>query len=123
VLKDRRQIVVSRTQTRIRDDVIVAKSVVEALRKATRRPREEVFVIGGGEVYAQALPYVERLIVTHVDGVYACDTFFPEIDSTLWRETARRHEYSTSADLDYRISVYDRTAQAEPIPILEKVTS
>lgn len=41
---------------------------------------EVVYVIGGAQIYAQALPYVQTMIVSVVDGDYVCDTFFPELD-------------------------------------------
>ncbi|MEN9558693.1 MAG: Dihydrofolate reductase [Candidatus Parcubacteria bacterium] len=51
---------------------------------------ETVFVIGGGEVYTQALPFADTLELTHVDQeVVDGDAFFPEIDPAAWRETAR----------------------------------
>ena len=40
----------------------------------------EVVIIGGAEVYAQALPVAERLYLSHIEGRYGCDTFLPEID-------------------------------------------
>lgn len=42
--------------------------------------KEVVFVIGGAQIYAQALPYVQIMIISVVDGDYVCDTFFPELD-------------------------------------------
>lgn len=41
---------------------------------------EVVYVIGGAQIYAQALPYVQTLVISVVDGEYECDTFFPELD-------------------------------------------
>lgn len=52
----------------------------------------ELAVIGGGEVYALALPHATHLHLTHVDAVCAdADTFFPAVDLSLWQETARTH--------------------------------
>ena len=51
---------------------------------------EELCVIGGGEVYALALPLATRLHLTHIDTVVAgADAFFPRFDAADWRETAR----------------------------------
>lgn len=50
----------------------------------------ELCVIGGGEVYALALPRATRLLLTHVDTVVeGADAFFPRFDARAWRETAR----------------------------------
>ena len=53
------------------------------------------FVIGGGQIYAQALELADRLIVTHVHAVIEnADTFFPEIDPQQWRVVQRSEMYT-----------------------------
>lgn len=47
----------------------------------------ELFVIGGGELYAQALPIADRLLITEVDLDADADTFFPPLDPALWQQT------------------------------------
>jgi dihydrofolate reductase len=60
-------------------------SVEEALAIAAAGPANELCVIGGGEIYAAALPFATRLRLTHVDTVAAdADTFFPQIDMSRW---------------------------------------
>lgn len=51
---------------------------------------KEIFIIGGGQVYAQTMDFVDRLYITYVDAEYAGDTFFPEIDSDIWQESSRQ---------------------------------
>ncbi|HST27648.1 MAG TPA: dihydrofolate reductase [Rudaea sp.] len=52
----------------------------------------ELMVIGGGEVYALALPHATRLHLTHVDcGADNADAFFPDVDWSRWREVTRAH--------------------------------
>ena len=59
------------------------------------------FVIGGGQIYAQALELADRLIVTHVHTVIEnADTFFPEIDSQRWK-VDRRSELYTDEETGY----------------------
>ena len=54
---------------------------------------EDVFVCGGASIYAQTLNRVDTLYITHVDIVVDGDTFFPEIDKNIWKETWREeHE-------------------------------
>ena len=51
---------------------------------------ERCFVIGGGQIYAQAIPLADRLIVTHVHSVIDdADTFFPQIDADVWSVDSR----------------------------------
>ncbi|WP_299622612.1 dihydrofolate reductase [Pelagibius sp.] len=52
-------------------------------------PRREIMVIGGGQIYAQALPLAERIYLTEVHAVLEGDTFFSELDPAEWREVSR----------------------------------
>lgn len=70
------------------DEVVVAHDLEEALERAAAID-DEVFVVGGGEVYAAALSHADRLLLTHVDREPEGDTTFPQVDWSRWRETAR----------------------------------
>ena len=72
------------------EEVAVVPSLERAFEIAEATNIERCFVIGGGQVYSQALAYADRLIVTHVHTVIEdADTFFPEIDSSLWEVSER----------------------------------
>lgn len=60
------------------EGVVVASSLPEAFEKAAESDQEEIFVIGGGSVYRQALSSADRLYLTLVEGDFEADTFFPE---------------------------------------------
>lgn len=60
------------------NDCLIYHSLKEALDKAKEVDKEEIFVIGGGQIYAQALSQTDRLYLTVVDGEYEADTFFPD---------------------------------------------
>lgn len=70
------------------DEVAVAHDLDEALERA-HALGDEVFVVGGGAVYAAALAHADRLTLTFVDQEPEGDTRFPEVDWSDWRETAR----------------------------------
>jgi dihydrofolate reductase len=70
------------------DSVVVAHSVDEALDRAAEVD-DEVFVVGGAVVFAEALPRANRLELTFVDSEPEGDTFFPDVDWSQWREVAR----------------------------------
>ena len=70
------------------DEVIRARDVPGALALATEID-DEVFVVGGGQVYEEALPLADRLELTFVDAEPEGDTFFPEVDWSQWRAVAR----------------------------------
>lgn len=60
-------------------DVLIANSLEEAIEKAqAKEGGNEVFVIGGGQVYEQAIAKADKLYLTQVDGDFNCDTFFPD---------------------------------------------
>jgi len=69
-------------------EVLVAGSLPAALARAAAID-DEVFVVGGGAVYAEALPYTDRLELTHLDAAPEGDTRFPDVDWSAWREVAR----------------------------------
>ena len=74
---ERRNIILSRTQKNIADVEIV--SDLESLYKVLN-VNEKNFVIGGGEIYSQILPYTSEIYLTVVDEVKAADTFLTNID-------------------------------------------
>lgn len=86
-LPERENIVVSRTPTGV-PGVLTAAGLVSAYALA----RYPIFVIGGGQIYAQAINDVDILYVTHVDADFSnASVFFPPIDSDIWQETEREH--------------------------------
>lgn len=110
LLPGRRHIVVTRNAEFAAPGVQRAGSLEEALALAGEGP---VYVIGGGELYAQALPLAERLELTEIDADFAGDTFFPPIDPTKWREIQREAHRSVSG-LDYAFVSYERQKDIVP---------
>ena len=91
VLPGRRTIVVTRQADWRHPEVETAHSLSEALSLAG--PADEVFVCGGGQVYAEAMPWAHRLLITEVDQSPEGDVRFPAIDPETWREVSREdHE-------------------------------
>ena len=77
-LKNRVNIVLSRGQ--VRDDCIIVRSYEDLKNELKTRKNEEIFVIGGGEVYKELLPYCHGALVTKVDAVGGAEVFFPNLD-------------------------------------------
>ncbi len=88
-LPGRRSIVVSRSADFAAPGVEHAASLEAAL--ALAGDAEEVMVIGGGELYRAALPLAQRIYLTRVHAKIEGDTFFPELDDSMWKETAREN--------------------------------
>jgi len=82
-----------------------AGSLAEAVAMCGDDP--EVFVVGGAELYAQALPLAERLYLTEIEADYAGDAYFPEVDREQWRETGRQQQASAGG-LAYAYVTYER---------------
>ena len=62
-------------------------SLEEALRAAARD--DNPFILGGAEIYAQAMEVADRMDITHIHHSFDADAFFPEIDAEIWEETGR----------------------------------
>ena len=79
-LKNRVNIVLSRGQ--VRDDCIIVRSYEElkAELKSREEKQEEIYIIGGGEVYKELLPYCHYALVTKVDAEGGAEVFFPNLD-------------------------------------------
>lgn len=90
-LPNRINVVVTRNEDFSAEGCTVARSLEEAFRLFG--PDEEIFVIGGGQIYAEAMPMADKLYITWVEADYEGDTYFPEVSDARWRETVReRHE-------------------------------
>lgn len=92
------------------EGVVVVPSLEEAYKAASAAIPDEIgdtryFVIGGGQIYAQALCNVDRLIVTHVHTVIEdADTFFPAIDPSIWQVATRSdmlHDDESGFDFEF----------------------
>lgn len=87
-LPNRRNLVLSTQSNLSYPGAEIFPSLKEALNSC--RPDEQVFIIGGASVYHQALPFADVLCLTEVDAeAPQVDTYFPEVDSTIWQEKSR----------------------------------
>ena len=76
-LPDRPNVVITRDSNWRHEGVVTAASVEDGIEKAKALDPLEVFVIGGAQIYEQALPYTDRLYLTLIDDEQGADTFFP----------------------------------------------
>jgi len=102
-LPNRPAIVVSRNRDLDAAEATLANSLDEALDIARGRGEDEVFILGGSEIYAIALPLADQLELTIVHAEIEGDTYFPEFDPAAWtitedqrREADDRHEHPFS---------------------------
>ncbi|CDN33117.1 Dihydrofolate reductase [Mucinivorans hirudinis] len=86
-LPNRVNIVVSRDESLDIEDVVVVNSIDGAV--GLFGTDEEIFIIGGGEIYRQSMPLADKLYLTLVHQTPEGDTYFPEIDHGQWKEVFR----------------------------------
>jgi dihydrofolate reductase len=73
-------------------------------------------VIGGGEIYKQALPLADKLYVTEVKTSIDGDTYFPEIDTAIWKPTTRLYsEKDEKNDYDFEFVEYSKSKLSQDI--------
>src|SRR5690606_630250 len=112
-LPGRTNIVVTRQAGYAPDGVIVANSLEAALDKARdvalADGAGEVMVIGGGDIYAQAMALADRLYISHVDLAPEGDVVFPDIDPALWQVVDEPEVPISDKDsASFRVRVYER---------------
>ncbi|HLD64265.1 MAG TPA: dihydrofolate reductase [Candidatus Peribacteraceae bacterium] len=97
VLPDRTNIVVTRQPDYKAEGCIVVTSLQEAMKKAGAAAdadgQDEIFVIGGGGIFKEALSLADRMYITRVHANVEGDAFFPDFDETEWElKEAKKHE-------------------------------
>jgi dihydrofolate reductase len=110
-LPKRTNIVVTRNPFFIVSGCVVVHSVAEALKIAEENGEEEVFIIGGGEIYQQTMHLLNRLYITEVDLYTEGSIFFPKINSTEWDLISEeKHLKDDKNEWDYTFKVYEKKA-------------
>ena len=105
-LPGRTNIVISRSAGFSAPGATVCRGLDQALASAASTANDEIFIIGGAEVYRQALPLAMRLQLTEIDRAFAGDVHFPPVDPGRWQETAREPG-KAGGDFDYAFVTYD----------------
>lgn len=104
-LPGRTTVVVTRDRNLTIDGCLIAHSLPEAIAACTDDTR--IFIVGGAEIYSQAMPLADTLYITEIQSEVSGDAWFPEYDRTAWQETAReiRHQDTPQA-LEYHFVTY-----------------
>jgi len=106
-LPRRTNVVITRNADYRPDGCLVAPSIPAAI--ALCQGTDEIFFIGGAELYAQVIPLADRLYLTEVDAEPAGDAWFPEFDRAAFREIARDAHVGEKGDaLRFDFAVYER---------------
>jgi dihydrofolate reductase len=105
-LPQRRNIVITRNAAWQADGAEAAASLADALAGVAAEPK--VFVIGGAQIYAQALARADELALTEIDANFDGDAFFPEWTRSHFEQISRE-DHATPQGLHYRFTHYRRT--------------
>jgi dihydrofolate reductase len=109
LLPSRKTVIVTRQPSYNVPGATVVHSLPDALKAAAAD--DEVFVIGGADLFREALPMADRIHLTVVDAEPSGDTFMPELDLTPWQEIGREvHQPDDRHQFGYVYSVYERRA-------------
>ena len=107
LLPGRTTVIVTRQRGYTVPGAVVVNSLTAAMAQCAGD--DEVFVVGGGELYREALPLSNRLYLTVVDAAPAGDTLMPEINYAQWREiSSEQHAVDEKHAHSYRFCVYER---------------
>ena len=109
-LSGRTTVVVTRDRSLKIDGCIVAHSLPEAIASCTSDP--QIFVVGGADIYAQALGLADTLLITEIQQEIAGDAWFPEFNRSEWLEVSReKHSQETPQPLEYHFVTYHRNGR------------
>lgn len=93
-------------------DCLITDSIEKSIEIARANQQSEVFIIGGGQIYAQSIDLADRLYITEIKASFDGDTFFPNINMSEWKEVSRKPHLAD-----------DRHAQAFDFVVYERIQS
>lgn len=106
-LPGRKSIVITRQNDWQYEGVVVVHSLEDAIKVAPKD--EEVFIIGGAEIYRQAMPLCNKMYLTIIHHDFEGDTLFPDIDFSQWNLTSdEKYLADEKNSYDYSFRVYER---------------
>ncbi|MEK7779841.1 MAG: dihydrofolate reductase [Pseudomonadota bacterium] len=111
VLPGRTNIIVTRQKNYVIPSAIVVDSIQSAFAAGLEEnsAKNEAFVIGGEEIFHQALTFSQRIYLTEIQKTFDGDTFFPALNSQEWREAERTIHFSEGIEqLEYHLVILDR---------------
>jgi len=89
-LPNRTHIIITRNKKyKAPEGCFIAENIAQALELCPKN--EDIYIIGGGEIYNQSIQIADKLELTFVNETFEADTFFPEIDPKLWQIVAEKH--------------------------------
>ncbi len=110
-LPNRTNIVISRKTDWFEEGILIVGSIKEAI-KFAKKIDENIFIIGGGNIYEQTIDLVDQLEITWVHATLEADTYFPKIDEKIWRKTDEIcHEKDEKNQFDFCFQTFERISE------------
>ena len=111
-LPGRLNIVVTKQLDWKAENVLVAHSIDEAIEKANTSEAKEIFIIGGGKIFKETLPIVDRIYLTRVHTVLEGDTFYPELNEDEWKKVkSQTFPADEKNNYSYTFEMWERTTK------------
>lgn len=108
-LPGRTNIVITRNPEFRAEGCVIVHNLDEAIEFCKKNRQQEIFILGGGEIYRQALPFTQKIYITEVKGVFDGDTFFPPLNPDDWKEVSREfHNTDEKHAYEFDFVVYER---------------
>ncbi|MFY1045014.1 dihydrofolate reductase [Chryseobacterium sp. GP-SGM7] len=107
-LPNRTNIVVSRKKNWFQEGILIVGSIKEAV-KFAKKINENIFIIGGGNIYEQTMEIADKLEITLVKANLEADTYFPKINPKFWKLTSEEcHEKDEKNQYDFCFRTYEK---------------
>ena len=111
-LPNRTNIVITRQKEYKAPGAIIVDTLEKAIAKAKEIEKEEIFIIGGGEIFKQSMDITDRLYLTKVEGNFEGDVFFPVLNLKEWKEIYREDcKADEKNKYDYSFIILDRLSK------------
>jgi len=106
LLPGRKHLILSREPGYDVPGALVVSSIEAAI--ASAQDDSEIFVVGGSEIYALALPLAQRILATEIEQDFNGNVHFPQVDRSDWRETARESRQDAASGLRFSFLTLER---------------
>ena len=107
-LPNRTNIVISRKKDWFEEGILIVGSIKEAI-KFGQKIDEDIFIIGGGNIFEQTMDIADKLEVTEIKTNIEADTFFPKIEPKIWTKTDEVcHEKDEKNNFDFCFQTFQR---------------
>tara|TARA_E500000331_G_C17228542_1_gene701526 strand:- start:634 stop:1128 length:495 start_codon:yes stop_codon:yes gene_type:complete len=109
ILDGRDNIVLTSNQNYFKDGVIIYNDLMKVFQDFSNH--EEIFVIGGSEIYQLAMPFTEKLYITYVEGSFSGDTWFPQLDLGDWEKVYCEDFVCPKTHIKYSANIYNKFSE------------